>query len=96
MGMFDDINKEAEKMQEEVIEITDLPEAYQVRTTEKSIGRDGKTEVKEVIVDTFKVDKKNGIIPIDKARGKARLMKIANPTKTFYVVEILHRIVGTY
>lgn len=96
MGLFDKINEEAEKKENEVQQnITEFPEAYQVMTTEKSTSQNG-TIVREVIVDTFVVDKKKGIVPVGKAKIKAQKMKEAFPDKSFYVVEIVHRIVANY
>lgn len=96
MGLFDKINEEAEEKENEVQQnITELPEAYQVMTTEKSSSQNG-TIVREVIVDTFMVDKKNGIVPSGKAKLKAKKMKEAFPNKSFYVVEIVHRIIANY
>lgn len=84
-NIFDEINQNEENRVEEKIET--LPQAYQVRTVKG--GR-------EEIVDTFVVDKIRQIVPIDKAKAKARLMKKAFPNQTFFVVEINHTIVGTY
>jgi hypothetical protein len=51
---------------------------------------------KQHIVDTFYVDKVRGIMPIDKARKKAKLMKNVYPNKTYFVVEVLHRTTNVY
>jgi len=99
MSIFDEINKEAEKQEKETAnEVpTDLPEAVQVLTSSQIQGlNNGKGGVHETIVDTFMVDKVNGIIPIEKAKTKAKRLKAIFPDKTYYVVTIYKRIEATY
>jgi len=93
MGMFDFVNEEVEKQEQaKVTEVTnELPEAFQVLTTEK-VGNG----VHERIVDTFMVDRAKGIIPDEKAKKKAQAMKRVFPDKTYYVVGIYKRIEATY
>jgi len=92
MGMFDFINEEAEKKEIETAEVpTELPDAFQVMTTEK-VGN----SVHERIVDTFMVDRAKGIIPDEKAKNKAKAMKRVFPDNTYYVVGIYKRIIATY
>lgn len=96
MSMFDQINEEAEKQETAKQEaIAELPEAYQIMSTERSRNQNG-VVIKEVIMDTYLVDKKNGIIPVGKAKLKAKKLKEAYPDRSFYVVEIVHRIIATY
>lgn len=85
--VFDETDEKKEVLKKEDA-IAELPEAYQVRGTD-SQGR-------EEIIDTFKVDRVRGITPIGKAKLKAQAMKRVFPKKTFYVVEIVHRIINTY
>lgn len=97
--MFEDINREEEaKQKNQIAELpTELPEAFQVMTTEKVAGMNGgRGGVHEVIVDTFMVDRAKGIIPDEKAKNKARKMKEVFPDKTYYVVGIYKRIIATY
>ena len=99
MNIFDEINQEAEKQEKEVVtELpNELPEAIQILTTTKIHGLNGGNGgVHEQIVDTFMVDKINGIIPIGKAKTKAKKLKEIFPDKTYYVVGIYKRIEATY
>ena len=97
-GLFAEINKEEEERQEEIAEETptELPEAFQVCTSIKQVGASGKPYITEEIITTYNVDRKNGIVPIEKAKAKARAMKNVFPDKTFYVVGIYKRIEATY
>jgi hypothetical protein len=96
MSLFNEINKEAEEKElANQKAITELPEAYQVMTTEVGRNQNG-TVLREVVVDTYAVDKVKGIVPKGKAMLKAKKMKEVYPDKTFYVVEIVNRIVATY
>ena len=94
MGIFDEINNEAEAQEQiQVKEMpSELPEAFQVMTTTQIQGRG----VVEEIVDTFLVDRKNGIVPIEKAKKKAKKLKEIFTDKTYYVVGIYKRIEATY
>lgn len=97
--MFDFVNEEeAKKEQAQLKEVpTELPEAFQVLTTEKVAGMNGgRGGIHEAIVDTFLVDRANGIIPIEKAKAKAKAMKRVFPDKTYFVVGIYKRIEATY
>ena len=98
MSVFEEINNEAEqKEQSQVAEIpNELPEAFQVLHAVKTAGLNGKGAIREEIVDTFMVDRATGIIPIEKAKNKAKAMKRVFPDKTFYVVGIYKRIEATY
>jgi hypothetical protein len=97
MSIFEEINAEEEKKEVEKQDaIAELPEAYQVLTTEQTRGLNGKTQIREVIIDTFMVDKARGIVPSEKAKIKARKMKEVYPDKSFYVVEVVHRIIANY
>lgn len=98
-SLFNEINNEAEKKaQSQTAELpNELPEAFQVLTTEKLAGMNGgRGGVHEVIVDTFMVDRAKGIIPDEKAKNKARKMKEVFPDKTYYVVGIYKRVIAEY
>ena len=94
MSVFDEINEEqSKKEQSQTAEaIMEIPEAMQVLTSNKLYNG----SIHEEIIDTFVVDKKNGIIPIEKAKNKAKAMKRVFPDKTYYVVGIYKRIEATY
>ncbi|MDP2692753.1 MAG: hypothetical protein Q8O88_03900 [bacterium] len=99
MNIFDEINLEAEKQENEVvIDLpTDIAEAVQVLTCTTIQGLNGgRGGIHETIVDTFMVDKVNGIIPIEKAKNKAKKLKAIFPDKTYYVVTIYKHIEATY
>lgn len=91
MGLFDEVNdgeennNSTEVKKDEVV--LEFPEAVQIKTV---------VDGREEIIDTFVTDKKKGIIYTDKAKKKASNLKEAYPNRTFYVVEIINRIVGTY
>ena len=73
-----------EKFKEPKIEGIEIPEAYQVC----KLDSDGKRE----IVDTYKVNRVLGIVPILKAKSKAETLKRIFPKNTFVVIEIIHKV----
>jgi hypothetical protein len=85
-GLFDLINEEAEQKEKEASVINEFPIAYQIRRTVKYSS--GKTGYE--ILDTYTCDKEKGIMPIEKARKKASLLK------NCYVIEISEKIVGNF
>ena len=98
-NIFEEINQKAEIQEKEVSsEVpTDLIEAIQILTCTTIQGLNGgRGGIHEQIVDTFMVDKVNGIIPIEKAKNKAKRLKTIFPDKTYYVVTIYKHIEATY
>jgi hypothetical protein len=92
-SIFAEINKEEAEKEKQLQDVpTELPEAFQVLTTNKLHNG----SIHEEIVDTFMVDKVKGIIPIEKAKSKAKKMKQVFPDKTYFVVGIYKRIEATY
>ena len=84
--LFD--SEETTPKQEKVsIKSIEIPVSFQVRKVSNG---------KDELIETFMVDKVRGIIPIEKAKRKAQLMKSAFPKDSIYVVEVLHRVVKTF
>lgn len=65
-----------------------IPQHYQIFSTDN-----GKADGKKDIVDTYYSDKIKGIIPINKAIAKAKLMKNVFKSKVFFVLEVSHSVI---
>jgi len=88
IDIFDEIEKVSGSTEATVVTIAPkfsdeavyIPHSYQIFST-----HDNSSTGKRDIVDTYMCDRAKGIVPNEKAKKKADLMKLAIKTKTYFV-----------